>query len=150
METIDKSIFKAYDIRGIYPTQINAEVVYKISQAFAKFLKPKTVVVGCDMRLSGEEFKQTTIKALTEAGVDVIDIGLVSTDTLYFAAAFLKTDGGIQITASHNPKEWGGMKMVRENGKPISGDSGVYEIRDMVLAGVSVASEKKGNWLYGT
>jgi len=132
---IDTSIFKAYDIRGIYPTQINGELIYKIAQAYADFLKPKTVVVGRDMRLSGEEFRDQIIKALTDAGVNVIDIGLVSTDQLYFAAATLKVDGGIQITASHNPKEYAGMKMVREKGMPISGDSGIYEIRDMVVSG---------------
>lgn len=147
---IDTSIFKAYDIRGVYPTQINGELVYKIAQAYAHFLKPKTVVVGRDMRLSGQEFRDQIIKALTDAGVNVIDIGLVSTDQLYFAAATLEVDGGIQITASHNPKEYAGMKMVREKGMPISGDSGIYEIRDMVNSGkpqggpFGLESEKKG------
>lgn len=132
---IDQSIFKAYDIRGVYPTQINVDIVYKIARAYAAFLKPKKVVVGCDMRLSGAEFKAAAIESLTKAGVDVIDIGLVSTDQLYFAAATLPVDGGIQITASHNPKEYGGLKMVREKGRPISGDSGIYQIRDMVISG---------------
>ena len=145
MNTIDQSIFKAYDIRGIYPEQIDADLVYKIAQAYAKFIGPKTVIVGHDMRLSGEEFSKALIAGLTDAGVDVIDIGLVSTDTLYFAAAFLGADGGIQVTASHNPKEYGGLKMVREKGYPISGDTGIYEIRDMVLAQTGkVLAEKKG------
>ncbi len=142
---IDTSIFKAYDIRGIYPTQINAELVYKIGQAYVKLVQPKTVVVGHDMRLSGEEFSESVIKALTDAGVNVIDIGLVSTDQLYFAAATLPVQGGIQITASHNPKEFGGLKMVREKGAPISGDSGIYEIRDMVVSSkYQVLSGKQG------
>ena len=118
---IDTSIFKAYDIRGIYPTQINAELVYKIAQAYVQLLQTRknaeinaeergnlTIVVGHDMRLSGEEFSEATIRALTDAGVDVIDIGLASTDQLYFAAATLPVAGGVQITASHNPKEFGG------------------------------------------
>jgi phosphomannomutase len=144
MDKIDTSIFKAYDIRGIYPEQINAELVYRIAQAYVEFFttsllsspslgrKPKRIAIGCDMRLSGEELKEAVIRGLTDSGVDVIDIGLVSTDTLYFAAATLDVDGGIQITASHNPKEYGGMKMVREKGHPISGDTGIYQIRDMV------------------
>ena len=145
MENVDTSIFKAYDIRGVYPTQINAELVYKIAQAYVKFIGPKTVAVGYDMRLSGKEFSEAAIKGLTDAGVNVVDIGLTSTDQLYFAAATLPVDGGIQITASHNPKEYGGLKMVREKGKPISGDSGIYEIRDLVVSEKwKVESEKKG------
>ncbi len=129
---IDPAIFKAYDIRGIYPSQINAEVVYKIVRAYVEFVKPKNVVVGTDMRLSGEEFKQAAIKGLTEARVDVVDIGLVSSDQFYFGVCHLKTDGGIMATASHNPKEYGGLKLVKEEAIPISGDSGIYEIRDLV------------------
>ena len=87
------------------------------------------------MRLCGEEFAQSIHKALTEAGVNVIDLGLVSTDQLYFAAATLEVDGGIQVTASHNPKEFGGLKLVREKGRPISGDTGIYQIRDAVVSG---------------
>lgn len=142
---IDTTVFKAYDIRGVYPTQINAELVYKIAQAYVKFIKPKTVVVGHDMRLCGEEFSTSIIKALTNSGVNVINIGLVSTDQLYFAGATLPVDGGIQITASHNPKEYGGLKLVREKSHPISGDSGIYEIRDLVTSEKwKVESEKKG------
>jgi len=154
---IDASIFKAYDIRGVYPEQINADLVYKIAQAYAKFLTltpaspdasrggpalsqrergKMRVVVGHDMRLSGEEFLEAAICGLIDAGVNVIDVGLVSTDQLYFAGATLDVDGGIQITASHNPKEYGGLKLVREKGKPISGDSGIYQIRDWVVSDV--------------
>ncbi|MCL5666603.1 MAG: phosphomannomutase/phosphoglucomutase [Patescibacteria group bacterium] len=134
IEKIDSSIFKAYDIRGIYPKQINAELVYKITQAYAKLIHPKTVCVGTDMRLCGEEFKQAAIKGLTGAGVNVIDLGLISTDQMYFAVVHLKADGGIMATASHNPKEFGGLKLVREQSRPISGDSGIYEIRDLVIS----------------
>ncbi len=147
--TIDPSIFKAYDIRGIYPTQINAELVYKIAQAYVQLLginnTGSKIVVGHDMRLSGEEFSEAVINALTDAGVNVIDIGLASTDQLYFAAATLPVAGGVQITASHNPKEFGGLKLVREKGAPISGDSGIYEIRDMVVGSkYQVSSGKQG------
>ena len=131
---IDPTIFKAYDIRGVYPEQINENIVYKVAQAYAKLVNPKTVVVGHDMRLSGEAFHEAVTRGLTDAGVNVLDIGLVSTDTMYFAAVFLEADGGIQATASHNPKEFGGLKMVRKNGRPISGDSGIYEIRDLVIS----------------
>ena len=109
-------------------------MVYKIVQAYVKLIGPHSVVVGRDMRLSGEEFAAAAIKSLTDAGVDVVNIGLVSTDQLYFAAATLPVQGGIQITASHNPKEFGGMKLVREKGAPISGDSGIYQIRDLVIS----------------
>ncbi len=148
MEKIDQSIFKAYDIRGVYPDQIDADLVYKIAQAYIKLLqtdqhgseangltRKMTIVVGHDMRLSGEEFSEAVVRSLADAGADVLDVGLVSTDQLYFAAATFPVDGGIQITASHNPKEFGGMKMVREKGYPISGDSGIYEIRDLVVSG---------------
>ena len=142
---IDKSIFKAYDIRGVYPEQINEDLVYSIAQAYVKLVNPKKVAVGCDMRLSGEAFKQALVRGLTDSGVDVVDLGLVSTDTLYFAVPFLGLDGGIQATASHNPKEFGGLKMVREKGYPISGDSGIYQIRDMVSEGFKFMAETKGN-----
>jgi phosphomannomutase len=158
MNQIDSSIFKAYDIRGVYSNQINASIVGKIAQAYVKLLRTNqhgltaneltrklTIVVGHDMRLSGEEFSEAAIKGLTDAGVDVIDIGLVSTDQLYFAAATLPVSGGIQITASHNPKEFGGLKLVREKGRPVSGDSGIYEIRDLVVSGQwAVGSGEKG------
>jgi phosphomannomutase len=158
MDKIDQSIFKAYDIRGIYPTQIDADLVYRIAQGYVKLLITRkdaesnaegrgklSIAVGHDMRLSGEEFSEAAIRGLTDAGVNVIDIGLVSTDQLYFAAATLPVDGGIQITASHNPKEFGGLKLVRAKGAPISGDSGIYQIRDLVGSGQwAVKSEKKG------
>lgn len=134
---INTSIFKAYDIRGIYPTEINADLVYKIAQAYVKLIKPKKVTVGHDMRLSGEEFRDALAKGLTDAGVDVIDLGLISTDQMYFAVVHLGLDGGIMATASHNPKEFGGLKLVRAKAAPISGDSGIYQIRDLVISNSS-------------
>ena len=143
---IDQSIFKAYDIRGIYPDEINAEIVYKIALAYCKFIKPKKVAVGTDMRLCGQEFKEALIKGFLDSGVNVVDVGLVSTDMFYFGVHYLNLDGGIQATASHNPKNYGGLKMVREKSMPISGDSGIYEIRDLVIEGIYTLKEAvKGN-----
>lgn len=131
---LDQSIFKAYDIRGVHPDQINAELVYKIAQAYVEFIKPKTVAVGHDMRLCGKEFKDALTKGFVDAGVNVVDLGLISTDQMYFAVPFLGLDGGVIATASHNPREYGGLKLVRKMAVPISGDSGIYDIRDLVIA----------------
>ena len=145
MTTVDPSIFKAYDIRGVYPTQIDADLVYRIAQAYVEFLKPKVVAVGHDMRLSGVEFKEALTRGLSEAGVDVIDLGLISTDQMYFAVADLGLDGGLMATASHNPKEFGGLKLVKAKAAPISGDSGIYQIRDLVIKHSDpIMAEKRG------
>lgn len=142
---IDESIFKAYDIRGIYPEQINGELVYKIALAYVKFLQPKKVAVGHDIRICEKEFSDSLAKGLTDAGVDVIDLGLISTDQMYFAVADLGLDGGIMTTASHNPGQYGGLKLVREKAAPISGDSGIYEIRDFIVSdNFLVDGPKKG------
>src|ERR1700752_813624 len=111
---MDQSIFKAYDIRGIYPSEIDEDEVYKIAQAYAKFLSPKTVALGRDVRTSGGSLWEAAKRGLTDHGVNVVDIGVISTDMLYFAVAHYGYDGGITISASHNPKEYNGMKMVRE------------------------------------
>lgn len=133
---MDTTIFKAYDIRGVYPEQINEELVYKIGQAYSQIIKPQgKVVVGMDVRLSSPELKKALIEGLTDAGVDVLDVGLISTEMIYFATGFYKLAGGIVITASHNPAEYNGMKMVREQAIPISSDTGIYEIRDWAAAG---------------
>lgn len=126
-------IFKAYDIRGVYPQEINELDVYKIAKAFCEFLKPSELVVGCDVRLSSPALKKAAIKAITDQGIKVIDVGEISTDMLYFAVANYGYAGGITITASHNPKEYNGLKIVRENSKPVSSDSGLFEIRDIAL-----------------
>lgn len=141
MPTIDPSIFKEYDIRGIYPDQLNEETVYKIGRAYAEILKRENfgkklqIVVGNDMRLSSPPLKEKLVLGLTDSGVDVIDVGLVTTPTFYFAVAYWDYDGGIQVTASHNPKEYNGLKLVRKNAQALSGQTGVYEIRDMVVKG---------------
>lgn len=123
--------FKAYDIRGKLGEELNEEIVYRIGRAFARFLKPKTVVVGGDMRLTSESLKQSVARGLQDEGVNVIDIGLCGTEEIYFATSHLNTDGGIVITASHNPMDYNGMKMVREGSRPISADTGLDDIKKM-------------------
>lgn len=121
--------FKAYDIRGKLGDELNEDIVYRIGRAYAQFLQPKSVVVGGDVRLTSKALKHALSNGLRDEGVDVIDIGMTGTEEIYFATSYLKTDGGIEITASHNPIDYNGMKLVRANSKPISGDTGLNEIK---------------------
>jgi len=121
--------FKAYDIRGQIPNQLNAEICYRIGNATAEFLNIYTVVVGRDMRESSREFADAVTKGLLEAGVDVLDIGLCGTEMVYFATSHLRAGGGIMVTASHNPADYNGLKLVREEARPISADTGLVDIR---------------------
>ncbi|KRI39177.1 phosphomannomutase [Acinetobacter baumannii] len=127
--------FKAYDIRGKLGTELNEEIAYKIGRAYGQIYQPKTVVVGCDIRLSSEDLKQATIKGLNDAGVDVLDLGMTGTEEVYFGAFHLDVQGGIEITASHNPMDYNGMKLVREKARPIGADSGLKEIRLLAESG---------------
>ncbi|WP_180056330.1 phosphomannomutase CpsG [Acinetobacter sp. YH12227] len=127
--------FKAYDIRGKLGTELNVEIAYKIGRAYGQIYQPKTVVVGCDIRLSSEDLKQATIKGLNDAGVDVLDLGMTGTEEVYFGAFHLDVQGGIEITASHNPMDYNGMKLVREQARPIGADSGLKEIRLLAESG---------------
>ena len=133
---IDESIFKAYDIRGIYPDTLDEDVVQKIGRAYVNYLNlsGSRVVVGRDMRLSGETLEEAFIRGVTEAGADILDIGLVSTDALYFAVGHLEEPGGAMITASHNPKEYNGLKLCREDAIALSGEEGIFQIRDLILS----------------
>lgn len=124
---IDPKIFKAYDIRGIYPTQLNEEAAYAIGRAFATFLQPETVIIGRDMRLSSPTLRDNVVRGLTDQGTNVIDIGMVSTDQYYFACAKLGY-AGMMVTASHNPKEYGGFKMVRKMPQLLSGEEGIQDL----------------------
>ncbi len=128
---VDPKIFKAYDIRGIYPTQLNEDVAYAVGRAFVTFLKVGTVIVGRDMRLSSPSLAKNVIRGLTDQGADVIDIGMVSTDQYYYACATLGY-AGIMVTASHNPKQYGGFKMVRKMPQLLSGDAGIQDLRRIV------------------
>ena len=129
-------IFKAYDIRGLSPGEITADIAFRIGRAFAAFVKrelsvgPLTVAVGGDMRLTTPILKQAVIKGIIAQGINVVDIGLVSTPTFYFGVSYYRYNAGIQVSASHNPGKYNGFKMVRARAVPISGDSGIYDIRD--------------------
>ena len=137
--------FGAYDIRGIYPETINEEIAYRIGRFFPRLFTAKKVVVGNDIRLSGPALKAALIKGLTESGCDVIDIGQCGTEMIYFATAHLKLDGGVMITASHNPKEYNGMKFVRQEARPISGDTGLRNLEKQVADGeLPVVAEVPG------
>jgi phosphomannomutase len=137
--------FKAYDIRGRLGDQLNEDISYKIGRAYGQLLQPRSVVVGCDMRLSSPSLKQALSQGLMDAGVDVIDIGMTGTEEVYFAAFHLDVDGGIEVTASHNPMDYNGMKLVKKNAQPISGDSGLNEIEALVRSGDFTESTKKGS-----
>ena len=121
--------FKAYDIRGKLGEELNEDIAYKIGRAYGQIYQPKTVVIGCDIRLSSEDLKQATIKGLNDAGVNVLDLGMTGTEEVYFGAFHLDVQGGIEITASHNPMDYNGMKLVRENARPISADTGLKDIQ---------------------
>jgi len=136
--------FKAYDIRGRIPDQLNEDIAYRIGRAYVDYLAPSTVVVGHDIRLTSESLAAALVKGITEAGADVIDIGQCGTEEVYFATSHLQADGGIVVTASHNPKDYNGMKLVRDNSKPISGDTGLKDIQLLAEAAEFKASEKTG------
>ncbi len=128
-----RNSFKAYDIRGRIPDEINEEIAFKIGRAYATLLKPKKVCIGRDVRLSSEALSAATARGINAQGCDVVDIGLCPTEMVYFATSHLDLDGGIMVTASHNPMDYNGMKLVREKSKPISGDSGIKDIANMVV-----------------
>src|SRR5215211_3117748 len=134
---LDESIFKAYDIRGIYSENLDEDVAEDIGGAFVKHLNlsGSRVVVARDMRISGETLEKAFIQGVTQAGADVLDLGLVSTDALYFAVGHLEEPGGAMVTASHNPKDYNGFKLCREEAIALSGDAGLGQIRDLIVSG---------------
>lgn len=132
---IQTQCFKAYDIRGQVPAQLNDDIAYRIGRALVTELSGKSFVVGRDMRLESPQLAAALIRGITQAGADVVDIGLCGTEEVYFAASHYKVDGGIMITASHNPKGYNGMKLVRAESRPISGDTGLDAIRNRVDRG---------------
>jgi len=134
MQTFDPAVFKAYDVRGLYPTQINEPLAEQIARAFVAHLNAKRIAVSRDMRLSSPGLAAAFIKGARAQGADVIDIGLLGTDQLYFAVAQNDLDGGAQITASHNPGQYNGLKLVGRQAQPLSGDAGISDIRDMLLS----------------
>ena len=132
---INTNIFKAYDVRGIYPSEVNEDVARAIGAGFVGYLKAKRIAVGRDMRLSSPSLAAAFIDGATSRGADVVDYGMIPTDMLYFAVARDGHDGGVQVTASHNPKQYNGMKMVRQGAFPLSGEEGIAEIREMIASG---------------
>jgi len=129
---LDPGIFKAYDVRGVYPSEINEEGARAIGAAFVAYLSAKHIAVGRDMRLSSPALAAAFVDGATSQGAAIVDYGMISTDMLYFAVARDGHDGGVQITASHNPKQYNGMKMVRKEAFPLSGEEGIAEIREMI------------------
>lgn len=140
--------FKKYDVRGKLGTEINEEIAWRIGRAYGEFIKPKSVVIGGDVRLSSHSLKNALGRGLQDSGVNVLDIGVVGTEEIYFSTFYLGVDGGIEVTASHNPMDYNGMKFVRAGATPISGDSGLYEIRrlaeEMTLS--KVDESKRGTY----
>jgi phosphomannomutase len=128
-------VFHAYDIRGIYPEEVNEEFFYKIALGYAELFKPQTAAVGMDARLSSPALKKSVIDGLLDAGIDVIDIGEVTTDMIYFAVGAYEYSGGIIVSASHNPGQYNGLKMVREKAAAISSDTGLFDLRDALKEG---------------
>jgi phosphomannomutase len=137
--TLNPDIFKAYDVRGTYPGQVNEEGARAIGAAFVAYLNAKRIAVGRDMRLSSPSLAEAFTAGATSQGAAVVDYGMIATDMLYFAVARDQLDGGVQVTASHNPKQYNGMKMVRREAFPLSGDEGIAEIREMIAAGTTPA-----------
>jgi phosphomannomutase len=136
--------FKAYDYRGRIPAELNPDVAYRIARAYAEFLKPKRVVVGRDIRLSSAQLCEAVTRGLIDSGVDVYDIGLCGTEGVYFATFSEQMDGGIMVTASHNPPDYNGMKFVRAQSRPISGDTGLKDIQRIAEADSYSAPAHKG------
>jgi phosphomannomutase len=131
---LDPAVFKAYDVRGIYPEDIDEEGAYAIGRAYVQQFEPKRLAVGRDMRLSSPQMAAAVIRGCSDEGAEVLDVGLIGTEMLYFAVGSLGLDGGIMVTASHNPKEYTGMKIVRRGALPVGGESGLLDVRDRALA----------------
>jgi phosphomannomutase len=132
---LDPKVFKAYDVRGIYPSELDEEGAYAIGRAYVEQFEPRRIAIGHDMRVSSPAMARSASEGATAGGADVVDIGLVGTEMVYFAVGELELDGGVMVTASHNPKEYTGLKIVRRGALPVGGDSGLLEIRDRALAG---------------
>ena len=146
MASVNPGIFKAYDIRGIYPTEINEDVARLAGRAFVAYLGARRIAVSRDMRLSSPSVAAAFIDGAREQGADVVDYGMLGTDMMYFAVCRDGLDGGAQITASHNPKEYNGMKLVRREAFPLSGDAGISDMREMILGdSIPVPSGRRGS-----
>jgi phosphomannomutase len=132
---LEPRVFKAYDIRGIYPSELDEEGAYAIARAYVEQFATRRIAVGRDMRLSSPAMAAAVVRGAVDGGCEVLDLGLVGTEMVYFAVGDLELDGGVAVTASHNPKEYTGMKIVREGALPVGGESGLLEIRDRAAKG---------------
>jgi phosphomannomutase len=131
---LEPKVFKAYDVRGIYPTELDEDGAHAIGRAFVEVFEPKKIAIGHDRRVSSPAMAAAAIRGASEAGAEVLELGLVGTEMVYFAVGELGLDGGIAVTASHNPKEYTGMKIVRRGALPVGGDSGLMDIRDRAMS----------------
>jgi phosphomannomutase len=132
---LDPKVFKAYDVRGLYPEELDEEGADAVGRAYVEQFKPKRIAVGRDMRIHAPAMQRATIEGAADGGADVVDVGTVGTEMVYFAVDALGLDGGIMVTASHNPKEYTGMKIVRRGALPVGGESGLFDVRDRALKG---------------
>ncbi|HEY2353359.1 MAG TPA: phosphomannomutase/phosphoglucomutase [Gaiellaceae bacterium] len=137
---LDPKVFKAYDVRGIYPEELDEAGAEAIGRAYVEQFEPRKIAVGRDMRLSSPSMQEAVIRGATAAGCDVLDIGLVGTEMVYFAVGSLGLEGGIMVTASHNPKEYTGMKIVRRGALPVGGESGLLDVRDRAVSDTAYES----------
>ena len=139
---LDPGSFKAYDVRAVYPSQLDEEGAYAVGRAFAEQFEPRRIAVGRDMRLSSPSMAEAVISGVADGGVDVADLGMVGTEMVYFATGDLGLDGGIMVTASHNPREYTGMKIVRRGALPVGGDSGLGEVRARATAAFGAVTSR--------
>jgi phosphomannomutase len=139
---LDPAVFKAYDVRGIYPSELDEEGAYRVARAYTAHFEPRSVALGHDMRLSSPSVARAVADGIADAGADVVELGLVGTEMLYHAVTELSLDGGICVTASHNPREYTGMKVVRRGALPVGGDSGLAEIRSLAEAAAWTATKR--------
>ena len=142
--TLSPAVFKAYDVRGVVPGELDADGAYRIARAYVQVFAPKRMAIGRDMRLTSPELAAAAIEGALEAGCDVLDIGLVGTEMLYFAVADGELDGGLIVTASHNPAEYNGMKIVRRGALPVGGDSGLDQVRSAALGKAPAPAATRG------
>jgi phosphomannomutase len=141
---LDPKVFKAYDVRGIYPDELDEDGAYAVARGYVEQFEPERIAIGRDMRLSSPAMAEAAMRGAADGGSDVLDLGMVGTEMVYFAVGDLGLDGGIEVTASHNPKEYTGMKIVRRGALPVGGDSGLMEVRDRALAGFG-EPERRGS-----
>ena len=139
---LDPKVFKAYDVRGVFPDELDEEGAEAIGRAYVEQFEPRRIAVGRDMRLSGPAMQAAVMRGAAGAGADVLDLGLIGTEMLYFAVGSLELDGGIAVTASHNPKQYTGMKIVRRGALPVGGESGLLEIRERAVEGGKAGGDR--------